>query len=72
MNALAPIPKEAEALHDREWWRAEAPRLGTDWEGIIATHFDILATCGLIESAPSLFELACRRADAPALRGSRP
>jgi hypothetical protein len=49
--------------HDREWWAGEARRLGTDWGGIVQAHLSMLAELGLIELAPSSFELACEEAD---------
>jgi hypothetical protein len=27
---------------DRQWWRAEARRAGTDWDSIIAQHLEVL------------------------------
>jgi hypothetical protein len=32
-------------LHDRDWWRVESRRLGTDWSGILALHSDVVAAC---------------------------
>jgi hypothetical protein len=28
----------AASAHDRNWWRSEARRLGSDWAGILALH----------------------------------
>jgi hypothetical protein len=63
MNAPTPIPTNAEAIHNHDWWDAESRRLGTDWNGLIATHLHVLAVLNLIEPAPSSFELACKRAN---------
>jgi hypothetical protein len=38
---------------DRTWWAAEAPRRGTDWDGIIEAHLDILALLGLVQREAS-------------------
>jgi hypothetical protein len=62
MNAPAVI-RESAPVHDIRWWAIEAERAGTDWDSIIETHLRILAALGLIEFAPSSFELACKRAD---------
>jgi hypothetical protein len=29
--------------HDRNWWRAEARRLGSDWPGILAVQAEVIA-----------------------------
>jgi hypothetical protein len=63
MNAHASIPTTREAIHDRSWWAAEAERNDTGWDGIITSHLNVLAGLGFIESKPSSFELACKRAD---------
>jgi hypothetical protein len=63
MNVPVAIPKETAAIHDLVWWDAECRRVGTDWDGVIATHLRALAALGLIESVSSSFELACKRAD---------
>jgi hypothetical protein len=70
MNAPAVIRKAA-PLYDVTWWAMEAERVGTDWDSIIETHLHILAALGLIEFAPSSFDLACKRADDAASRKSR-
>jgi len=33
----------AAAFHDRNWWRAEARRAGSDWPGVLAPHAAIVA-----------------------------
>jgi hypothetical protein len=33
----------AAAHHDRAWWRLEARRVGTDWDGILALHAAVVA-----------------------------
>jgi hypothetical protein len=50
---VAPLAVTSTSAHDREWWAAEATRWGTDWEGIVETHFAVLAILGLIESRRS-------------------
>jgi hypothetical protein len=67
MNAPAAI-REAFPLDDVTWWAMEAERVGTDWYSLIESHLHILATLGLIEFAPSSFEVACKRADDAASR----
>jgi hypothetical protein len=57
--------------HDREWWAKEAARVGSDWAGILATHFAALQQLGLVESEPSSFQIACERADRARKRGRR-
>ena len=52
-TAVAPLAAASTAARDREWWAAEATRCGTDWEGIVETHFAVLAMLGLIESRRS-------------------
>ena len=49
----APLAVAGKAAHDREWWAAEETRCGTDWVGIVETHFAVLAMLGLIESRRS-------------------
>ena len=67
MNAPAVIREAAQGC-DVTWWAMEAERVGTDWDSIIETHLHILAALGLIEFAPSSFDLACERADDAASR----
>src|SRR5262245_29114040 len=37
------------APEDREWWAAKAARIGTDWEGVIATAFEMMVAGGILE-----------------------
>lgn len=70
MNALTPIPKEADALHDLQWWIRERERQGTDWKSLLLT---VMRTAGVIRPCeicerepcptPSFCQLA-READA--------
>jgi hypothetical protein len=47
----------------REQWAEQSIRDHTDWDSLIADHLAVLQQLGLIEPAPSSFELACREAD---------
>jgi hypothetical protein len=38
-----PNAATAAAFHEREWWRAEARRVGSDWPGILALHATMVA-----------------------------
>jgi hypothetical protein len=31
------------AFHDRNWWRVEARRVGSDWGGVLAVHAKVVA-----------------------------
>jgi hypothetical protein len=37
-----PAPTAA-AFGDRDWWRAEARRVGSDWSGVLALHAAVVA-----------------------------
>jgi hypothetical protein len=62
-NGAENTAQVAHHVHDQEWWAIEARRLGTDWDGIIKAHLSVLAGLGVIELAPSSFELACEESD---------
>jgi hypothetical protein len=69
--ATATATSSSNFHHDRAWWAAEAARNGTDWAGVFETHLAVLAMLGLIELAPSTFEIACEEADRKRGRRSR-
>jgi hypothetical protein len=35
------VARDSQHSFDREWWRAEASRAGSDWEGLVALHLDV-------------------------------
>jgi hypothetical protein len=47
--AASTTPVVSTAPEDREWWGAEAARTGTDWEGVIATAFEMMVAGGILE-----------------------
>ncbi len=62
MNAASPSIAP-EPIRDRGWWSEESLRVGTDWVSIGQAALEMLAAAGIIERAPSTFELTCERAD---------
>jgi hypothetical protein len=42
--------RDSQHLLDRDWWRAEASRAASDWEGLTALHLDVLQRLELIEA----------------------
>jgi hypothetical protein len=64
--------EKSRLFHDREWWAAEAARVGSDWAGVLQTHFDALQRLGFVEPVRSSFWFACQAADRAARkRGGR-
>lgn len=55
----APSIVPADPVRDREWWAAEAERVGSDWKSVGDLALDIISTW-LMESS---FERACRIAE---------
>ena len=41
------------AVHDREWWHAEAVRTGTDWSGVVGAALEMMIAAGIIEQPES-------------------
>src|SRR5262245_59625490 len=37
------------AVHDCEWWTAEAVRTGTDWSGVVGAALEMMIAAGIIE-----------------------
>jgi hypothetical protein len=72
-GGLIPVtPVAPTDFHDREWWAQESARVGSDWSGVLETHFDALQRLGFIEPVRSSFWFACRDADLAARkRGGR-
>ena len=47
----APLAVVCTAVHDREWWAAEAVRTGTDWSGLVAVALEMMIAAGIIEQS---------------------
>ena len=44
----APLAVVSTAVHDREWWLAEAVRTGTDWSGVVGAALEMMIAAGII------------------------
>jgi hypothetical protein len=74
MNAPVVPPKDAEAIHDLQWWIAERERVGTDWHSLL---LNTVRALGLVTPCPTSgcepcplpsFCQSCREADAKAAK----
>jgi hypothetical protein len=45
----APLAIVSTAAHDREWWREEAVRTGTDWSGVVGAALKMMIAADIIE-----------------------
>ena len=72
MTVVATAVDITPPVRDRDWWRAEAARVGSDWNGIIAGHVAVVAhlagwsacdICGAQPCVNTSFCNTCRVAD---------
>ena len=50
---------DIERLHrDRDWWVAEAARIGTDWRSLTAAVLEVLVSAGIIRLEQSTITFA--------------
>ena len=49
ITTAAPLAVVGTPMHDETWWAAEAVRTGTDWSGVVAAAFEMMAAGGVLE-----------------------